>query len=69
MESAREVLQKDHDYWTRYVQPMIGDWLNANTTFVEIAAFAQKVHVEPRPQRIQRGFKICSKPTDAEIIL
>lgn len=44
-ELSDEVLQKDRDYWARYIQPLIGDWLNSNTTFVEIASFVEKVHV------------------------
>jgi outer membrane murein-binding lipoprotein Lpp len=37
-----EAVQNDHDYWTKYVQPMIGGWLNDDTSVVEVAAFAQK---------------------------
>jgi hypothetical protein len=37
-----EVVQKDHDYWAKYVQPMIGGWLNNDTSVAEIAAFAEK---------------------------
>jgi hypothetical protein len=44
-ELANETVQKDHEYWARYVQPMLGDWLNSDTTFEEIAAFVEKVHV------------------------
>jgi hypothetical protein len=37
-----DVVSKDHDYWTKYVQPMIGDWLHDGTSVGEIAAFAKK---------------------------
>ena len=38
-----EVVQRDHDYWTNCVQPMIGDWLEDDTPLKEVAAFAEKV--------------------------
>jgi hypothetical protein len=41
-----EIVQKDHDYWTKYVTPMIGAWLNNDTTVKEVAAFAEKIHVK-----------------------
>jgi hypothetical protein len=37
-----DVVSKDHDYWTKYVQPMIGDWLHDGTSVGEIAVFAKK---------------------------
>jgi hypothetical protein len=41
-----EIIQRDRDYWTKYVTPMIGDWLNNNTSVREVAAFAKKVYVK-----------------------
>jgi len=41
-----EIVQRDHDYWTKYIQPMIGDWLNTDTSVEEVAAFAEKVYVK-----------------------
>ena len=38
-----EIVQSDHDYWTKTVTPMIGGWLNTGTTVKEVAAFAEKV--------------------------
>jgi hypothetical protein len=38
-----EIVQNDHDYWTKTVSPMIGGWLNTGTTVKEVAAFAEKV--------------------------
>ena len=38
-----EIVQNDHDYWTKTVTPMIGGWLNTGTTVKEVAAFAEKV--------------------------
>ena len=37
-----EAVQNDHDYWAKYVQPMIGGWLNDDTSVAEVAAFAEK---------------------------
>jgi beta-lactamase regulating signal transducer with metallopeptidase domain len=42
-ELSDEIVQHDHDYWTKTVQPMIGDWLHDDTPVQEIADFAQKV--------------------------
>jgi len=38
-----EMVRGDRDYWTKYIQPMIGDWLNKDTSIEEITAFAEKV--------------------------
>jgi hypothetical protein len=38
-----EIVQNDHDYWTKTVTPMIDGWLNTGTTVKEVAAFAEKV--------------------------
>src|ERR1039457_2341664 len=42
-ELSDEIVQSDHDYWTKTVTPMIGGWLNTGTTVKEVAAFAEKV--------------------------
>jgi hypothetical protein len=39
---SSEIIQRDHDYWAKLLQPMIGDWLHDDTSVTEIAAFAQK---------------------------
>lgn len=38
-----EIVKQDNDYWSKYVQPMIGDWLKADTSVEQVAAFAEKV--------------------------
>jgi hypothetical protein len=38
-----EIVHRDHDYWIQTVSPMIGNWLNPDTSISEIAAFAEKV--------------------------
>ena len=39
---SEDIVSKDHDYWTKYVQPMIGDWLHDDTSVEQVAAFAKK---------------------------
>jgi hypothetical protein len=45
-EMSDEIVQRDRDYWTKYVAPMIGDWLNTDTSVEDVAAFAEKVYVK-----------------------
>ena len=44
-ELSDDIVSQDHDYWTKYVTPMIGGWLNDDTPVSEVAAFAEKVHL------------------------
>ena len=41
-----EFVQRDRDYWTKYMMPMIGGWLKPDTTMGEVAAFAEIIHVK-----------------------
>ena len=41
-----EIVQRDHGYWTKLIQPMIGDWLTDDTSVQEIADFAKKVFLQ-----------------------
>jgi hypothetical protein len=43
---SAEIVQRDSDYWTKYMTPMIGDWLKPDTTIAEVAAFAEKIQVK-----------------------
>jgi hypothetical protein len=38
-----ETVRQDHDYWSKTVSPMIGDWLNDDTSVSDVAAFSEKV--------------------------
>jgi tetratricopeptide (TPR) repeat protein len=40
-----EVLQKDHEFWSKYSERLIGNWITYDTTPQEIADFAQKVYI------------------------
>jgi hypothetical protein len=46
LELSDEIIKKDHDYWTSYVQPMIGDWLNDDTSVEDVATFAEKIYLK-----------------------
>jgi len=52
-ELSDEIVQRDHDYWSKYVAPMIGGWLNDDTLVEEVAAFSKRVFL----QRDFSGFK------------
>jgi len=41
-----EIVQQDHDYWSNYLRPMLGDWLNDDTSVAQLTALVQKVYVE-----------------------
>jgi len=60
---SEEIVQQDHDYWTKLIQPMIGDWLNDDTSVDEIAKFADKVFRQHKfssftgdPQYVQNDY-------------
>ncbi len=39
-----EIVQRDHEYWTKYIQPMIADWVKDSTSVADIAAFNDKTY-------------------------
>jgi len=41
-----DAVERDHDFWAKYVAGMVGDWLGADTTVADCAAFARKVYVK-----------------------
>ena len=45
-ELSEEIIQRDHDYWVKAIQPMIGGWLNDNTSVQGIVDFAKKVFLQ-----------------------
>ncbi len=52
-ELSEEIVRKDHEYWSDYLKPMIGDWLNYDTSVKEVTAFAEKTYL----RHDWRGFK------------
>ena len=45
-EMSDGIVQRDGDYWTNYLTPMIGGWLKPDTTVADVAAFEEKIHVK-----------------------
>ena len=45
-ELSEEIVQRDHDYWAKTIQPMIGGWLNDDTSVQGIVDFARKVFLQ-----------------------
>jgi hypothetical protein len=44
-ELSSDIVQRDHKYWTRYLGPMIGDWLFPDTSLPEIVGFVERVYL------------------------
>jgi len=41
-----EIVQRDEDYWSNLISPMIGNWLNKDTSLNDVLTFAEKVYVK-----------------------
>jgi len=41
-----EIVSNDSEYWTNYATPMIGGWLDKDTTVKEVAAFTENIYVK-----------------------
>jgi hypothetical protein len=44
-ELPSDIVRRDHEYWTRYLGPMIGDWLFCDTPLPEIVGFVERVYL------------------------
>jgi len=42
-ELNEDVLKKDHEFWTKFCAPLIGDWITYDTSVKDLTAFAEKV--------------------------
>jgi beta-lactamase regulating signal transducer with metallopeptidase domain len=42
---SEALIQQDHEYWSHYVEAMLGNWLNYDTSIAEIAAFAERIYL------------------------
>jgi hypothetical protein len=42
-ELSDDIIQQNHDYWTNAVSPLIGGWLNDDTSVADVVSFARKV--------------------------
>ena len=38
-----ETIKQDRTYWTKYLEPRLGDWLNGDTSIANVIEFADKV--------------------------
>ena len=43
-EITEEMVRKDHEFWSRYSERLIGNWIDYDTTIQEIADFAVRVY-------------------------
>jgi tetratricopeptide (TPR) repeat protein len=50
---TEDILKKDHEFWTRYSERFIGNWITYDTSIKEIVAFIEKVYL----RRDFSGFK------------
>ncbi len=50
---SEELVRQDHEYWSSYLRPMLGDWITYDTPVAEVAAFAERVY----RKHDLRGFK------------
>ena len=52
-ELTEDILRKDHEFWSKYSERLIGNWITYDTSVKEIAAFVEKVYL----RRDFSGFK------------
>jgi tetratricopeptide (TPR) repeat protein len=52
-ELSDDIFKKDHEFWSKYSQRLIGNWITYDTTVQQIADFADKVYL----QNNYSGFK------------
>ncbi|MCX8107653.1 MAG: tetratricopeptide repeat protein, partial [Verrucomicrobiae bacterium] len=43
-EITEEIVQKDHEFWTKYSERLCGNWITYDTPIKEICAFADRVY-------------------------
>jgi tetratricopeptide (TPR) repeat protein len=44
-EYTADIFKKDHEFWSKYSERLIGNWMTYDTSVKEIADFAQKVYL------------------------
>jgi hypothetical protein len=52
-ELPEDVLKRDHEFWSRYSERAIGNWITYETSIPDICAFVEKVYL----RRDYKGFK------------
>ena len=41
-----EIVRQDHQYWSDYLAPMLGDWLKDETSVSQLAAMVEKLYLQ-----------------------
>jgi tetratricopeptide (TPR) repeat protein len=44
-EYTEEIVRKDHEFWSKYSERLVGNWIKYETTAKEICDFAEKVYL------------------------
>jgi tetratricopeptide (TPR) repeat protein len=44
-ELSEEIVQRDHEFWSKYAERFIGNWITYDTPVKDIAAFVEKVYL------------------------
>ncbi len=52
-ELSEGIVRRDHTYWTRALQPMIGEWLTYDTPVQNVVAFAAKARPPKQDQYVR----------------
>src|SRR5687767_10175144 len=52
-ELTEEMLRRDHEFWSKYSERLIGNWITYDTSVKEIADFVERVYL----RKDFRGFK------------
>ena len=65
-ELSEQTIQRNNDYWTKTVSPMIGNWVDDETSVKDIATFAEKVFLHHDfssfagdPRFVQNSYAHC----------
>ena len=45
-ELTPDIFKKDHDFWTKYSERLIGNWITYDTTVQQIADFADRIYIK-----------------------
>ena len=45
-EISETTVREDHDYWARYLRPILGDWLKDDTSAADVATFVEQVYLK-----------------------
>ena len=52
-ELSEEILQRDHEFWSKYSERAIGNWITYDTSIADICKFVEKIYL----RRDYQGFK------------